>query len=387
MKKTVLLIGCLAATFISMPSNALDDAHWAKADDAIQRGIAYLRSTQADDGSWTNRPGPAITAMAVMVMLDQPDIDATDPTVARAIDYILSMQQPDGGIYNGILPNYNTAISLSALSRVSNRPDVAEAIRKAQPFLIGLQWNGQEDPHGRVVDESHPYFGGAGYGRNGRPDLSNTSFMLQGLYDSGLDCNDPAFQRAVAFITRCQGVAGNDLFAEQINQDGGFIYSTSINKDLIGVPESKANPEEMDEAKQGKPVSNLRTYGSMTYSGFKSYLYANLQRDDPRVVAAREWISQNYALDRNPGMPEGVHLQGHFYYFMAFGKALRAWGATYVDTHQGGQRDWANDLIAQITSMQRSDGSWSNPEPRWMESDANLATCYALIALNAACGR
>ena len=379
-----LLIACLAA-----PAHALDDAHWQKADAAIDRGIEYLRDSQNDDGSWSPGPGPAVTALAVTVMLDQPNIDADDPNVKQGIDYIMSKARDDGGIHGGILANYNTAICLSALSRVHGRPDVAEAVRGAKAFLRGLQWQkGMKDPKGNTIDEDHPFYGGAGYGKHGRPDMSNTQMMLQGLRDAGVSCDDPVYQRAVKFITRCQGVEQNDMHGEKINQDGGFIYATSIDKDHIGVPESKANPELMDEALKGAPVSGLRTYGSITYAAFKSYIYAmpaQLQRDDPRVTAARQWIRSNYTLDHNPGMPERVNKQGLYYYYMTFGRAMNAWGATTIETADGQTHDWANDLIDQLVGRQQDDGSWVNTgADRWMEDDPNLVTSYALIALTAA---
>ncbi len=378
---TLTLVALLTTAAVAPRAHALDDAHWQQANDAIERGIAYLRSTQNDDGSWSPQPGPAITAMAITVMLDRPDISADDPAVDRALDYILTQVNDDGSIHSGILANYNTAICLSALSRVNHRPDVARAIANAQDFLRGIQWHDQPDPAGTPVDESHPFYGGAGYGKHGRPDLSNTQIMLQGLYDSGVDCEGPAFRRALVFIQRCQGIASNDLFADQIVHDGGFIYATSINKDRIGVPESKASPEMIDEGKADRPVSGLRTYGSMTYAGFKSYLYANLRRDDPRVTAAYNWIREHYTLDRNPGMPEPMKHQGLYYYYMTFARALDAWGSTTIETADGQRRDWANDLIAKLASTQRDDGSWVNQADRWMEDDPNLVTAYALIAL------
>lgn len=374
----------LLALLLASPLYALDDEHWGKAQASIERGIEFLRAAQGEDGSWSPKPGPAITAMAIMVMLDRPDIGPDDPAVKKGLDYILSQAKPDGGIHSGILENYNTAICLSALARVDSRPDVAEAVAKGQDYLRNLQWHGQAAPDGTPIDESHPFYGGAGYGNHGRPDMSNTQIMLQGLYDSGLDCNDPAFQRAMVFISRCQGIASNEMFKDAITQDGGFIYATSINKDLVGVPQSMASPEMIDEAKAGRPVSGLRTYGSMTYAGFKSYLYAQLDRDDPRVVEAFNWIRRNYTLDVNPGMPEAAAQQGLYYYYMTFARALRAWGSTTIDTTDGGRRDWANDLIDALVQRQREDGSWINEADRWMEGDPNLVTAYALIAMQEA---
>jgi squalene-hopene/tetraprenyl-beta-curcumene cyclase len=390
--------GCVAALMLfaglltAPPAAALDDEHWRIAQDSIDRGIAFLRTTQNDDGSWSPEVGPAITALAITPMLRQPDITADDPTVARALEYILSHVQEDGSIRlgpEGILANYNTAISLSALALVNDRPDVAEAIAGGQAFLVGLQWQeGMTGPNGETITEDHPYYGGAGYGGSGRPDMSNTNLMLQALHDTGMDCNDPAFVRAVAFISRCQGVESNDFFEDgTIENDGGFIYATAINSEHPDIPVSYASPEMVDEARAGRPVSGLRGYGSVTYAGFKSFVYAQLDRDDPRVQAALGWIQSNYTLENNPGMPERDNLgaQGLFYYYMTHGRALNAWGMTQLTLADGTQVDWANNLIAHLASLQSADGSWVNQRhDRWMEDNANLVTAYSLIALTAA---
>ncbi len=383
----ILLPVILFAVLLGMmprPARAIDSQHVMAADASIERGIAYLRSTQGEDGSWSPDPGPAVTALAVSVMLDQPDIDETDPAVAKGIAYILSKVQEDGGIHSGFLENYNTSIALSALSKVENNPRAAEAVAKAQNYLRGLQWNGQKDPAGETIDEGHRWYGGAGYGEHGRPDMSNTQMMIQGLHDSGMDCNDPVFLRAMTFIERCQGIESNDLLGDKIVQDGGLIYAPSLDKDRIDSPESKASPDMIDEAKAGRPVSGLRTYGSMTYAGFKSYLYAQLDRDDPRVQAAYGWIREHYTLDVNPGMPENMNHQGLYYYYMTMGRALQAWKSTTIQTPDGQAHDWANDLITKLSELQREDGSWVNEADRWMEGDPNLVTCYALTALQAA---
>jgi len=368
----------IACTFAA-PAFALDDDHYRTADAAIERGIEFLRASQNQDGSWMPEPGPAVTAMIVQAMIDRPSIDADDPAVRKALDYILSMCKPDGGIYNEGLANYNTAICLSALAHVGSDERVTAAIVKARKFLGDLQWQNQNDPAGVAITPEHPFYGGAGYGHHGRPDLSNTQTMVQGLHDSGLSSDDPVFQRALVFITRCQGTEANAMFSNRIVADGGLIYATSVSKEQIGVPQSSAGEQIIEH--EGQPVSLLRTYGSMTYAGFKSYLYANLKRNDPRVRDAYNWIRNNYTLDLNPGMPEEQKMQGHFYYLLTFSRAMRAWAVTTIQTPDGQQHDWANDVIDKLVSLQAADGSWRNDADRWMEGNPDLVTAYCLLAL------
>lgn len=379
-----LSLTLLLSMVIISPVHALDDAHWRKAQQCIAMGITYLQSTQVDDGSWTNQPGPAITALVVTGMLDRPEIDASNPYVARALKYILAKCNKDGSIHGGVLQNYNTSICLSALSRVNNMPEAATAIAKAQAYLKGMQWDNQPGPDGKPITQDHPFYGGSGYGHHGRPDMSNTQFMLQGLHDSGLNCNDPAFQRAMVFISRLQGIKSNKFLGDRIVNDGGFIYAPCTDKDHLNTPETKAGTVEVDNKDTGKPVNLFRTYGSITYAGFKSYLYANLKRDDPRVVAAYNWIRNHYTLEQNPGMPEKQKLQGLYYYYLSMARALNAWGSSTIITPDGKTHDWANDMIDKLASLQQKDGSWINNTDRWMEGDPNLVTAYAIIILNSA---
>lgn len=375
------------ATGTVRTSARIDDAHYKIARRVIERAIAYLRTQQDEKtGGWSvpeaGKPNlPGISALVLTGMLMEPDIDSDDPTVARGVEYLLSFRKPDGGIYDSILSNYNTSLALSALARI-NRPDAVAAIKPAQDFLRSLQCDGSMGPDGKVIDRSHPYYGGTGYTADSRPDNSNLATMLQGLHDSGLDCNDPAFQKAVNFLQRTQMVdALNDLaYADGSNQ-GGFIYSTSPSNTQVGIGESKAGmiDETMDD---GTVVSRLRCYGSMTYSGFKSYLYANLSHDDPRVVAAHDWLLRYYTLDENPGVGQ----QGYYYYLVTLSRSLNAWGSTTLtpfkaDGTPGESRDWANDLIDKLASLQKPDGRFVNDTDRWMEGDPILATSYALLAL------
>lgn len=373
----IAMIGLIA--FSPASAYALDDAHYAKADEAAKKGIAFLKSKQLENGSFSEAPIPGITGLVVASMLRHPDITTADPAVKKGIEFILSSQKEDGGIYGQILPNYNTSLCLSALALADrDDPRIEAAIKKAQQFLIRGQWQeGTELPDGTKITKDHPHYGGAGYLKYGRPDMSNTIIMIDALYDSGIPCEDPAFVRAIEFIHRNQGTASNKKFGDQIVQDGGFIYSLSGKEaSEVGQPTSMAGTVELEGGE-----TRLRTYGSMTYAGFKSYLYAQLPKDDQRVIDAWNWIRSHYTLERNPGMPHPQRLQGLYFYYVVFARALHAWGEPTFETTDGKKIDWANEIIAELAERQNENGSWANEEARWMESDPVLSTGYALTAL------
>lgn len=387
-RRSIVGLTVLAGAFVAPCALAIDAEHYDQAKAMIAKSVEYLRAQQdAETGGWAVNPEgpnlPAISGLVVRGMLMDPAIDAKDPAVARGVEYILSFRQDSGGIYDGILANYNTAICLSALSLV-NTPEAVAAIGPAQGFLKGIQWSEDsiEHPESGAVDGSHPYYGGVGYGGSGRPDMSNVNWMLQSLHDSGLDCNDEAFQRAIKFLERCQMDGEiNDMPYAEGSQQGGFIYATSPNKDSMGVGESKAGMIE-ETLSDGTTASRLRAYGSVTYIGFKSYLYANLDRDDPRVTAAYDWIASNYTLEENPG----IGLDGYYYYLVTFSKAMDAWGLseitpTTASSEAAEPRDWANDLIDKLAELQNADGSFRAVDDRWMEDNPVLITAYSLLAL------
>ena len=347
----------------------------------VDRGIEYLRTTQNEDGSWSPQPGPAVTAIVVAAMLDRPNISVSDPSVAKAVAYILSKRRSDGGIHDGFLENYNTAICLSAWRASTINLVSRRRFKKRMPIYENFSGTIKQTPMAMRLTRHMPTLAALDtVVMVDRTCLTHKS-CWKVSYESGMDCNDPIFIRALAFITRCQGTKANREFGDKIVADGGFVYATSVNKDHIGVPQSMASPALIDQAKAGKPISGLRTYGSMTYAGFKSYIYANLDRDDPRVVDAYNWIRHHYTLDHNPGLLPDQQMQGYYYYLVTFSRAMAAWGSDQIITADGATHDWANDLVGKLAGLQREDGSWVNTADRWMEGDVNLTTAYALTAL------
>lgn len=390
--KKVLTLGCvmvLGSTALAQMGGQPSADHAARAAEMRDRAAAYLLAQQdGNTGGWNVRPdGPNLPAITGLVLLGMTADEAfasrdraTQAAIDRAYDYIFSMQQGDGGIYDRILPQYNTAISLAALTR-RDTPRADEAARKALAFLRTMQYSEDTANEELRVQRSHPFYGGVGYGGSGRPDNSNLHMFMWALEEAGVPSDDPAVQRALVFLSRTQmDDRVNDMAYAESSRQGGFVYATSPSGEHIGQGESKANmiEETLDD---GTKVSRLRAYGSMTYAGFKSYVYAELPADDLRVTAARDWISRNYTLKENPGLGA----EGTYYYYLTFSRALDAFGQPTLEvvSSDGSKRqaNWADDLIDQLATLQNKDGSFRSVNDRWMENDPVLITAYAMVAL------
>lgn len=362
--------------------SASADAGSVKAQKLIDQGLAYLKSQQKPDGGWqSERDPPAITAIVLRAFVTDPRFGASTDFVRKGYDKLLGYQLDDGGIYKDALANYNTAIAISALA-AAEEPSFRPRIDKAVAYLKGLQWTDMTTSADgeKIAGDNDPWYGGWGYGGRsrggGRPDLSNVQMSLEAMQDAGLKPDDPAFQRALKFVSRLQNSSEtNDQ--PWAGNDGGFVYG----------PGDKRTGESMaGEYTAPDGARRLHSYGSMTYAGLKSFIYAGLSKDDPRVRAALEWITQNWTLTENPGMhyagPDKAQ-QGLYYYYHTLARALNEYDQPVIIDPQGKQHDWRIELIDQLAGLQKPDGSWAG-DKRWMEDNPVLATAYVVLALQEA---
>ncbi|MGO8689962.1 MAG: hypothetical protein ACLQLG_10025 [Thermoguttaceae bacterium] len=327
----------------------------------VDRAVEFLRSKQAADGSYAAQMGPGVTAVAVTGLM-RVGLGPDDPAVAKGLKYLEKFVQADGGIYfpKDMVQNYETSLALVCFQEANRDHRYDTIVKNAEQFLRGIQWGGKDQP----VEKGDFKGGGAGYGRKKRPDLSNTQFFLEALKAAGAKPDDPAVQSALLFVSRCQNLESEDNttpFAAK-NPDGGFYYTPAAGGD----------------SEAGKTADGgLRSYGSMTYAGLKSMIYAGVKPDDPRVKAAVKWCQMHYDLDSNPGMGSA----GLYYYYHTFSKALDAAGLKEIEDAKGVKHNWRQDLLAQFVRRQRPNGSWVNEDKRWFENEPCLVTGYALLSL------
>ncbi len=339
---------------------------------SIDRGLAWLTANQNSNGWWQTPDHPAVTSLALTAFNGDPmnRYRGKEPAnLKRAYAYVVEHAKADGRICVTNLPTYNTAVSVLALLS-STDPQYDPIVKNARKFLAGVQRD-----FGEKGKLDTPYDGGFGYGlpNDKVSDMSNTLLALEAMYysthlekDQGGGGNDLNWKAAIHFLQSCQNLPShntNGWASDDPKNKGGFIYH-----------EGRSNAGSETNA-TGRIT--WRSYGSISYAGMLSYIYADLKREDPRVTAVFDWLKKNYTLEENPGMKDA----GLYYYYHTMTKALRAYGVDKLVTADGKEINWAQDLALKLIQLQQTDGSWVNSNARWWEKEPALVTSYALLSL------
>lgn len=330
-------------------------------------GVEYLRKVQLPNGSFSASPRVGVgPTLVVAIGLLRAGVSLDDPLLAKTLKFVESAIREDGGIYSegGRLSCYETCVGLvcfSLANKAAGDGRYDDVLKGAEKFARAAQFN--ETNGSKREDEN---FGGVGYGaeKSTRPDLSNTQFFVEALREIGAEEDDQAIQDALVFVSRCQNLESEDnpVAGQTRGDDGGFFYT------FVSPDENPAGQE---------ASGGLRSYGSMTYAGLKSLIYAGLTADDPRVEAATRWIRDNYTTTENPGLGK----RGLYYYYNTFSKCLKVLGEDEFVDRDGVKHDWRAELLETLALAQNVDGSWVNDDRMWYETDANLVTGYVLTVL------
>jgi squalene-hopene/tetraprenyl-beta-curcumene cyclase len=359
---------------ITAPNPQVDYSLRNEVQHAIDRGLRWLAPQQKPEGYWSQAETPALTGLVLTAFMGDPGgsfkSSPAAPVIRKGYDYLLRCIQPDGGIYVKDLSNYNTSVAIMALM-VARNPAYEPVIRNARNFIIGLQDLSEKGQTDNLYD------GGIGYGGTYKhSDMSNTLYALESLYytkslakDTGehaVAVKELNWAAAIKFIQRCQNLPGyNDQpwASDDPENRGGFVYFPG---------DSKAGEEKVPSGKTA-----LRSYGSISYAGLLSYIYADVDRHDPRVKAVFDWLRRNYTVEENPGMGQ----QGLYYYYHTMAKGLSIYGVDKLALESGKEVNWRKELALKLFNLQKADGSWVNENARWWQNDPVLVTSFAVITL------
>ena len=189
---SIAILCAFAFTTAAWAADSRPAADGRMLDDTVNKAIEYLRvKGQAVDGSYSAEAGPAVTALVTAGVLRSgrtPD----DPLVAKSLAYLERFVREDGGIYaeKSTHPNYETCIAIQCFAAANRDHRYEKLLKNAENYVKGLQ---RDVPDGK--EKSDVNYGGAGYGNSKRPDLSNTSFLLDALKSVGRGPDDDAVKR------------------------------------------------------------------------------------------------------------------------------------------------------------------------------------------------
>jgi squalene-hopene/tetraprenyl-beta-curcumene cyclase len=350
-KMTILAASLISAVNTLFAAEAQKEK--TPVDVSIEKGVKFLLSRQSQDGHFSDPHMPALTALPLWALSGAGGVDAAP--LKKAAEFILSKQRDDGGFYvpkpgrgGSGLGNYNTAVCLSALYDSALAPK--GAMLKAREYIASSQLTGDDT-----------LAGGFGYDKVSRrryADLSNTSYAMSAMaktqsleeFRTSGKKVDIDWAKALDFV--------DNLMKKDGPQAGGAAYNDRT-------PQAGKSV-----GKDGKV--SLRAYGSMTYAAVLSMCSAKLDKSDPRVRQALDYLKRYWTVDENPGMGS----QGLYYFYDIMARALSAAGVEEVGGHF-----WKKELSSRLISLQKEDGSWSNLNNRFWEADPVLCTSFAMIAL------
>ena len=351
---------------------------------AIDRGIDWLKANQNEDGSFSNNKFPALTALPLRAMAQAGLADT--PEARKAAAFIAGCAHPDGSIFvepdearkGGGLVNYNTAICMTAL-HLAGAVEHRDLVLRARAFIAKSQHLGGDI-----------YKGGFGYDartQRAYTDLLNTTTTVEAmrLTESAEDFRRDGEPRAdinwkelEKFVQRVQNDPEfNDRpwVSDDPGEQGGFAYHPD---------QTRAGTHEGQDG-----TVRFRSMPGMTYAGMLSYIYADVDREDPRVRAALDWAANHWDLDRavrDPKAQGDAAKEGLYYLYNILSKGLGAYGQDVIRPEGGEPFNWRTALIGKLVGAQEIEtkgggGYWVNPVSRYWEGDKILTTAYTLIAL------
>lgn len=289
-----------------------------ESEEAVLKGLRWLKSTQNEDGSWMNHNQCSMTGLALLAYFghcETPLSEEFGDSCLRAITFLVSRGMAKDGVLDSSgdknqLP-YEHAIATQALAEALawcgqlnlNIPNLPEVTRKAGQFIVSNQHETGGWDYG-YAEES---------GRGG--DLSISSWQIMAVAacrDAGVPLKnlEPCIRRALDYVEARQGA------------DGGFGYT-------------------------GKGDSNAANgYHTLTGAGMIS-----LQRWGKSSAASvrngAKYIEKNSRFNYNG---EDCDLYGHYYESLA----MRQRGGDAWKLYQA-------RVMPQLIESQQEDGSWKAP--------------------------
>lgn len=332
----IALLACAAmiasgsAAFSQQPSGVTA----GQVNEAIARGVRFLKSEQREDGTWEERPlyAGGLTPLATLALL-QSGCDVTDEAVAKALRRLRSFR-PDA--------TYTASLQTMVFCH-------AEPERDLLLIQRNVRWL---EEHQIRAGENAGMWAIAAPGTPDHTDNSMTHMAMLALYEAervGVMAEEETWRLALGYWRRSQ------------NSDGSWGWGP------------------------GYPGT-----GSMTAAGIASLLAASqrLEPGDARVAgeaiaccqpqapnkqldAANSWLARNFSVNRNPGVD-----YWHSYYLFALERVGRITAQRFIGDH-----DWYREGAETVVGLQLPNGAWPSDLDEEHLNDQRVSTSFYLLFL------
>ncbi len=245
--------------------------------ETYEKGLEYLATAQADDGSFGSGSyaGPGVTGMAVMAFLasgDDPNFGIYSGNIKRGLRHIIQSQDPTTGILGGTSGHtsmYHHGFAMLALAEAYGAVDERSLWRGGDTTnRRGVGQALELAVRAAVTSQKKNKFGGWRYGADASDaDTSVSGAMMVGLLaarNAGIEVPDEAIDRGVAYfksmtsssgLVAYSGVGGFDDSVAR-KSIGCLVYAVARRKDM---PQYKAVLTSLTSQLQAPPGA-YKTY-------------------------------------------------------------------------------------------------------------------------------
>ncbi len=290
-------------------------------DQAIDRGVQHLLSTQQASGGWGDygsgddlfRHGYDVCGLMGLAYGELP---VNDDRLKKALDLVLKVE---------VDRNYVYAVRVIALSKLYGRLGREQKELVLKRLESDVTW---------IVKAQDAAGGDWDYYGTGKGELSNTQMALLALSEASniLELRPEVWQKALKRYLEIQ------------RDDGGWNYGSRSQVHAV-----KPSYGSMSAA----AVASLFIIRDKLYRGTGCPCKGGRSprkglEVDRAIDRGIDWLKANFVVDKNPG-------RGGWFYYWPFSceRVGLASGIKYFGTH-----DWYSEMTAHILGRQAPDGGW-----------------------------
>jgi uncharacterized protein DUF4159 len=332
MRMTLLFVLCLATIIAPWSRAARADISAEQVRESIDRGVAYLKREQRNDGAWPDPVGypGGITALCTLALLNC-GVPPNDAQVQAAVNYLRKLEPS---------MTYSTALQTMVLC-------AAEPKTNLQLIRRNALWFQQQQKREGVMKGAWGYPQAEG-------DNSNSQFALLALHEAervGVSVSDQTWRLALDYWTRSQNPNGSWGYKPGLPGTGSMTCA--------GVAAMVITADRLNRGDAEIDGKRIRCCGT--------------QEDNQPVERALAWFGRNFSTSVNPGS-RGA--QGWLlYYLYGIERVGRLTNRRLIGKH-----DWYREGAELLVKNQDElSGFWKGTGHA--EDNPNVATSLALLFL------